>query len=142
VAEINRMGGTLVYGAPYHPQTQGVVERVNRTIKDKLKAVILMGQCFHSTIQMSPYLAEHGEEYVAPEISRCLVEFTRSSKTKNAAKMEAQHNAATVVIDYQKGDVVMIKSANPKSRRKLDESAANVFPYDASLVDISRTTAN
>ena len=39
-AIIEKLGGTFVHGSPRHPQSQGVVERVNGTLKKKLNTIL------------------------------------------------------------------------------------------------------
>jgi hypothetical protein len=74
---LNQMGGQIVHGRPYHPQSQGHVERVNGTLKLRLKSLLphetapwsdLLAEAtwayntsIHSVIKMTPYLAEFGE---------------------------------------------------------------------------------
>jgi transposase InsO family protein len=70
-AMIEILGAKFVHGAPWHPQSQGVVERVNSTLKKKLNAYLdahpgpwsphlgvvtnIYNTTYHSTIRMSPY---------------------------------------------------------------------------------------
>eukprot|EP01119_Soliformovum_irregulare_P008001 TRINITY_DN2072_c0_g1_i11.p1 TRINITY_DN2072_c0_g1~~TRINITY_DN2072_c0_g1_i11.p1 ORF type:complete len:299 (-),score=58.39 TRINITY_DN2072_c0_g1_i11:14-910(-) len=67
----------LVHGRARHPQSQGAVERVNRTLKDRMGAMITehddwewtledatrqYNAANHTTINMTPHLCERGEE--------------------------------------------------------------------------------
>jgi hypothetical protein len=72
---IESLGSKEVHGRPRHPQSQGHVERVNSSLKEKLKSLTKFDDewahlldrgtkaynyAFHSTIKMSPYFAEFG----------------------------------------------------------------------------------
>jgi transposase InsO family protein len=70
-AKIKEMDATFIHGSPRHPQSQGVVERVNGTLKKKLDAHMNSHKgawssyldvvtkhyntTYHSTIGMTPY---------------------------------------------------------------------------------------
>src|SRR5690606_6467281 len=73
-----------VHGAPHHPQSQGNIERTNQTVKLKLRSklqgskywtslvdqvVLEYNTCYHSSIQMTPFYAENGYQYMKPNIT-------------------------------------------------------------------------
>jgi transposase InsO family protein len=82
-AALNAMGGIVVHGRAYHPQSQGHVERVNGTLKTRLKSMLpsetapwshllqkatwAYNTSIHSVIKMSPYLAETGKIAHTPD---------------------------------------------------------------------------
>ena len=80
-AAIVAMGGKIVHGRPRHPQSQGQVERLNGTLKRKIKSLMAhstdgnwstylkaattnYNNTQHSTIKMAPYKAEFGKDCV------------------------------------------------------------------------------
>ena len=75
----------LVHGRPYHPQSNGGVEKVNMTVKHSIEAVlhdhpekqwddVLMdvvhayNRKVHRTIKRQPYAVFHGRDYVHPPL--------------------------------------------------------------------------
>ena len=74
-----------LHGAARKPSTQGGVERVNQTLKAKLRVklssnsnwvsyldevVLSYNTTFHSSIGMSPWYAEKGVEYISPNLNK------------------------------------------------------------------------
>jgi transposase InsO family protein len=72
----NRLGITRHYSSAYHPQSNGAVERFNRTLKETLRvwanenaddwddllpfALFSYNSAYHSTIKNTPFFLEHG----------------------------------------------------------------------------------
>lgn len=107
-------GSKFIHGSPAHPQTQGVVERPNKTVKDLLDAEIrarkggitnnieyvrvLYNNRMHSTINMTPNDAFHTTKFMHPQFKRetAIEQLGEASLTANtiynAAKRRAERN--------------------------------------------------
>jgi len=76
---IEELGGHMVNSSPYHPQSNGVVERQNGTIKALFRMDVInmdldkYHKKRHATIKMPPLLAE--TLAFPPEDSSTIVEF-------------------------------------------------------------------
>lgn len=150
--------------APYHPQSDGQVERVNSTIKKKLAMVIEStknpwSQCLpivlfqynnsvHSTTKAVPFEALRGRTGTTlddgktldqlMEFQNKLHESIRVSTQKAALKMIEKHSKKTKVINYEIGDIVMCRLPPAKREKKSLES---IYKYEGEIVEIGKSTS-
>lgn len=145
---ISSLGLKHVFGAPYHPQSQGVVERLNRTIKGSLaimsedlngawstiydNIVKSYNDTYHSTIKCSPNEAEHrctsvlslGKnpiKEVLDEAARIKynIEQIKKLTVKAAEAANKQHMKGKKVMNLEMESVVVVRLA--RIHRKKNE---------------------
>jgi hypothetical protein len=130
--------------APYHPQSDGQVERTNGTIKRMLQLAVestkspwsrcLPGVLYHynnslhSTTKAVPYEALRGRTGTRLDDGKSIEELTRLQmmlhdkmriETQKAAqKMVARHSKKAKVISYEVGDRVTCRDGASKRKKK------------------------
>jgi transposase InsO family protein len=155
---INNNGAGFLYGPPYHPQTQGAVERFNKTLKDHLKvltkqqdkpwselvqqATYIYNNSFHHTLQFTPKDAFEGcyDKPQNPNNSETL------KKSLSTRKYYLDHIQANQIKFYNKeqrksrnqvnqmilieGDLVAVKMNSSERHENIMQF---LYPYYASV---------
>jgi transposase InsO family protein len=145
---------------PYHPQSDGQVERLNHTIKTKLAMMVsesnqAWSTCLpfvlhsynkqiHSTTKYTPYEALRGR---TPTVNitnaskqelllqrAVLLQSIKENSTKAAEKSIQRHAKKCKVINYKVGDIVLVKPLKvSKSKQK-----GPMYKYKAEIVKANR----
>lgn len=156
---IREHGGTPIHGAPYHPQSQGVVERFHSTVKKIMRklhkehptmsltqlyieAVRIYNSSIHSTTKMTPEQAWK-LTFVAPEDQSDTVKMGNAIlireqlcvlQKKNAAQNEKRTAKKKMMRKYQVGNFVLVK---PISKRLQKPTIfEDVWPGKGEIVGI------
>ena len=144
----NKMGSLIVHGRPRHPQSQGVVERVNQTLKKMLfnfqsdwsnhlqEITLNYNNTRHSTTGFPPVQAETGirptldkltqKDYV---IDREIINEKIKIRIEKAGKKMKQYydskNSNQIEV-FSEGEVVLVSKPPFSSKKK----NSNVFQYE------------